>query len=63
MYSTLGLSFIMDNSKHLWYTLPPEIAAATLEVDPGRGLEEGEAVARLARFGENRLIEATPRPV
>ncbi len=53
----------MDNSKHLWYTLPPEIAAATLEVDPGRGLEEGEAAARLARFGENRLIEATPRPV
>ncbi|MCX7194312.1 MAG: HAD-IC family P-type ATPase [Proteobacteria bacterium] len=53
----------MDNSKHLWYMLPPEIAAATLEVDPGRGLEEGEAVARLARFGKNRLIEATPRPV
>ena len=53
----------MDNSKHLWYMLPPGIAAATLEVDPGRGLEEGEAVARLARFGANRLIEATPRPV
>ena len=53
----------MDNSKHLWYTLSPEIAAATLEVDPGCGLEEGEAAARLARFGENRLIEATPRPV
>jgi Ca2+-transporting ATPase len=43
--------------------LTPEIAAATLEVDPERGLEEGEAIARLARFGENRLIEATPRPV
>ena len=46
-----------------WHTLPPELAAATLAVDPGRGLEEGEAAARLARFGANRLIEATPRPV
>jgi Ca2+-transporting ATPase len=53
----------MDNSQHPWHTLPPELAAATLAVDPGRGLEQGEAAARLARFGANRLIEATPRPV
>lgn len=51
----------MDIDERPWHTLSPEIAAATLEVDPGRGLEEGEAAARLARFGENRLIEATPR--
>jgi len=53
----------MDTDERPWHTLPPEIVAATLGVDPGRGLEEGEAAARLARFGENRLIEATPRPV
>jgi Ca2+-transporting ATPase len=53
----------MDTDERPWHTLPPEIAAATLGVDPGRGLEEGEAAARLARFGENRLIEAPPRPV
>ncbi|MFZ2540204.1 MAG: cation-translocating P-type ATPase [Gallionella sp.] len=53
----------MDIEEHPWHTLSPENAAATLGVDPGRGLEEGEAAARLARLGENRLIEATPRPV
>ena len=53
----------MDIDERPWHTLSPEIAAATLGVDPGRGLEEGEAAARLARLGENRLIEAAPRPV
>ena len=53
----------MDTGNRSWHTLSPEIAAATLGVEPGRGLEEGEAATRLARLGENRLIEATPRPV
>lgn len=46
-----------------WHTLSVEIAAATMGVDPVRGLEEVEVATRLASFGENRLIEATPRPV
>ncbi len=53
----------MHTDEPIWHTLSPQIAAATLSVDPELGLEEGEATARLARFGENRLIEATPRPV
>jgi Ca2+-transporting ATPase len=47
----------------IWHTLSPQIAADTLSVDLKLGLEEGEATDRLARLGDNRLIEATPRPV
>jgi magnesium-transporting ATPase (P-type) len=45
----------------LWHTLPVETALARLGVDPGRGLESGEAAARLARYGPNRL-RPLPRP-
>ena len=53
----------MHIDEPIWHTLSPQIAADTLSVDLKLGLEEGEATDRLARLGENRLIEATPRPV
>ena len=53
----------MDTGNRSWHTLTPEIATAALNVDATRGLSTPEADVRLARYGENRLIEATPRPV
>ncbi|TSA40501.1 MAG: metal-transporting ATPase, partial [Betaproteobacteria bacterium] len=46
----------------VWHTLTIEAAAAALEVAPSHGLSDEEAGARLARFGENKLAEAQPRP-
>ncbi|MDO9011645.1 MAG: cation-translocating P-type ATPase [Gallionella sp.] len=46
-----------------WHTLTPEAATAALDVNAAHGLTTLEADARLARYGENKLIEATPRPV
>ena len=53
----------MDIETRSWHTLTPEAATAALDVDATCGLSMPEADARLARFGENRLIEAAPRPV
>ncbi len=38
-----------------WHALSPEPAAASLEVDPARGLGAEEAARRLAEYGPNRL--------
>ncbi|MDO9049902.1 MAG: cation-translocating P-type ATPase [Methylotenera sp.] len=46
-----------------WHTMPPEAASAALEVVPARGLSEAQATERLQKFGENKLIEAAPRPL
>jgi Ca2+-transporting ATPase len=46
-----------------WHTETAEAACVALEVDPARGLAAEEATRRLARYGENRLIEAEPRPL
>lgn len=46
-----------------WHTLSPEAVATALDVVPARGLSESEANVRLLHFGENRLIEAAPRPL
>ena len=53
----------MDNNKHHWHTLSTEAVATALDVVPARGLSEAEAKVRLLHFGENRLIEAAPRPL
>jgi len=46
-----------------WHTQTAEAACVTLEVDPARGLSADEAAQRLAHSGENRLVEAKPRPL
>jgi hypothetical protein len=45
-----------------WHTQTSQAACATLDVDPARGLASGEAGRRMAQHGENRLVEARPRP-
>jgi Ca2+-transporting ATPase len=45
-----------------WHQQSDAAACAALEVDPARGLASDEAGRRLARHGENRLVEARPRP-
>lgn len=45
-----------------WHKQSAEAACAVLGVDPARGLAPDEANPRLARYGENRLVEATSRP-
>lgn len=45
-----------------WHTQSTDAACAALETDPARGLSTEETADRLARFGENRLLEAQPRP-
>jgi len=52
----------MDTKNPVWHTLTIEAVAAALEVAPSHGLADGEACARLERFGENKLAEARPRP-
>lgn len=46
-----------------WHTLTIAAAVAAQAVDPARGLSDAEAATRLAHFGENKLIEAKPRPL
>jgi len=46
-----------------WHTLSPADAAAVLACDTARGLPEKEAARRLTQYGENKLVEAAPRPV
>jgi Ca2+-transporting ATPase len=45
-----------------WHVLAPEEAATRLAVDPARGLEPAEVVARLTTSGRNELTEAPRRP-
>jgi Ca2+-transporting ATPase len=42
----------------VWHTLPTEVVAQELDVEPGRGLTSEEAASRLARYGPNRFTEA-----
>ena len=54
----------MDANKiGAWHTLTIAAAVAAQVVDPARGLSDAEAATRLAHFGENKLIEAKPRPL
>ena len=44
-----------------WHHTSIKETCAALQVDPASGLDEGEAQARLARYGKNVLKEQ-PRP-
>ena len=46
-----------------WHTQTAAAASAALEADPARGLCAEAAQRRLANHGENRLVEAKPRPL
>ncbi|MFP5409249.1 MAG: cation-transporting P-type ATPase, partial [Gammaproteobacteria bacterium] len=46
-----------------WHTLDTQTAAARQGVSPGQGLRAAEVERRLRQWGENRLDEATPRPL
>src|SRR5262245_34669778 len=45
-----------------WYELPADKVAASMEVDPERGLTASEAQSRLAKYGPNKFAEAKPEP-
>jgi len=47
----------------LWHTLSPTDSVRALDTDTATGLSSEEAVARLERYGQNRLAESRPRPV
>jgi Ca2+-transporting ATPase len=53
----------MESPPPVWHTLTREAALDALACDPAHGLSDAEAATRLARFGENRLLEAAPRPL
>jgi Ca2+-transporting ATPase len=45
-----------------WHALSTQEVAASLDVDPARGLSAAEAERRLGERGPNRLSEVAPRP-
>src|SRR5512132_3457721 len=45
-----------------WYELPGEQVAASMEVDPERGLSAAEAAARLEKYGPNKFAEGETEP-
>ncbi len=55
----------MDNNTEMqhWHVLSAAEALSALGADADSGLSAQEAGERLARFGENRLREETPRPL
>ncbi len=53
----------MATENQVWHQLSADAAATAQAVDPAHGLSAGEAATRLERFGENRLLEARPRPL
>ena len=53
----------MNTESPAWHTLTRDAATAALTVVPAQGLSQAEAAGRLARVGENRLLEAAPRPL
>ena len=51
-----------NGSKRTWYDLPGEQVAASMEVDPARGLSAAEAASRLQKYGPNKFAEAKAEP-
>jgi Ca2+-transporting ATPase len=45
-----------------WYELPGDKVAASMEVDPGKGLTAAEAAKRLEQYGPNKFAEAKAEP-
>jgi Ca2+-transporting ATPase len=46
-----------------WHTQTAKAACSSLQVDPAHGLAADVASQRLTHYGENRLVEAKPRPL
>jgi len=53
----------MDTKPPAWHTLTCDAATQSLTVITKQGLSGSEAADRLGRVGENRLLEAAPRPL
>ena len=53
----------MNIERCSWHTLSVAEAVQSLEVVPAAGLSTAVVAERLAQFGENRLVEAEPRPL
>jgi Ca2+-transporting ATPase len=53
----------MDIEHHPWHALTATEAALSLAVVPAEGLSTAVAAERLAKYGENKLAEAEPRPL
>ena len=53
----------MGTELPLWHSLSGKEAAQALHTDPADGLSSAAVAERLTRFGENKLVEATPRPL
>jgi P-type Ca2+ transporter type 2C len=51
-----------DAAAAAWYELPGDDVAASMEVDPARGLSAAEAAARLEQYGPNKFAEAKTEP-
>jgi P-type Ca2+ transporter type 2C len=51
-----------DTPESTWYELPGEAVAASMNVDPQRGLTSAEAAARLEQYGPNRFAEGKSEP-
>ena len=45
-----------------WYELSGDAVAASMEVDPARGLTSEEAASRLEQYGPNKFAEAKSEP-
>jgi Ca2+-transporting ATPase len=51
-----------ETEESAYYDLPGEQVAASLDVDPARGLTSTEAAARLDQYGANKFAEAKAEP-
>src|SRR6266550_3244874 len=51
-----------ETEESAYYDLPGEQVAASLDVDPARGLTSTEAAARLDQYGANKFAEAKTEP-
>jgi Ca2+-transporting ATPase len=49
-------------AENTWYELPGDKVAASMEVDPAKGLISEEAAKRFAQYGPNRFAEGKTEP-
>ncbi len=54
---TAGPEAPAEQAQQPWYQLPGDAVAASMEVDPSRGLTAAEAASRLERYGPNKFAE------
>jgi Ca2+-transporting ATPase len=53
----------MDTEHHTWHSLSGSEAAQALQTLPAEGLTTTAVNERLAAYGENKMVEAAPRPL